>query len=165
MYPSAPRRRTQATQAVKSQLVLDQLANQLELEVTDEDVNDEIVRHAQQNNVAPQQIAEVIQRQGSIGALVGDILRRKAIDSIVEAATLDGAPDHDLLVQLGLEPDPDAEVPADKQALVEEAIAQAAENTGTTELLEDDADAEVAVDDDAAEGEAGSDEADGDESE
>lgn len=118
--------RTQARTAVKSQLVLDQLANTLELEVSDEDVNAEIVRHARQNDVQPQQIAEVIQQQGSIGALVGDILRRKAIDAIVDAATLEGGPDHELLVQLGLEPDPDAEVPADRQALVDEAVAQAA---------------------------------------
>lgn len=117
--------RTQATGAVKAQLVLDQLANQLDLEVTDEDVNEEIVRHAQQNNVSPAQIAQVIQQQGSIGALVGDVLRRKAIDAIVEAATLEGAPDQQLLVQLGLAEDPDAEVPADAQALVDEAVAQA----------------------------------------
>lgn len=117
--------RTQATSAVKAQLVLDQLAEQLGLEVSDDDVSGEIVRHAQQNNASPQQIAEVIQQQGSIGALVGDILRRKAIDAIVEAATLDGAPEHELLVQLGLEPDPDAEVPGDRRALVDEAVAQA----------------------------------------
>lgn len=145
--------RTQATNAVKSQLVLDQLANQLELEVSDEDVNDEIVRHAQRNNASPQQIAEVIQRQGSIGALVGDILRRKAIDAILDAATLDGAPDQGLLVQLGLEPDPDAEVPADKQALVDEAVAQAeagAEAAAAT-VVDDDGDV---ADDDTAEDDA-----------
>lgn len=116
--------RTQAESSVKAQLVLDQLAEQLELEVTDTDVNQEIVRHAQQNGVSPQQIAEVIQQQGSIGALVGDVLRRKAIDVIVEAASLDGAPEDDVLIRLGLKEDPDAEVPAEAQGRVEEAVAR-----------------------------------------
>ncbi len=136
--------RTQATSAVKAQLVLDQLAEQLGLEVSDDDVSGEIVRHAQQNNASPQQIAEVIQQQGSIGALVGDILRRKAIDEIVGSATLDGAPEHELLVQLGLEPDPDAEVPADRQALVDEAVAQATADVeeASVALVEDEVVAE-----------------------
>ena len=116
--------RTQAQSSVKAQLVLDQLAEKLELEVTDEDVNNEIVRHATQNGVSPQQIAEIIQQQGSIGAMVGDILRRKTIDAIVEAADLDGAPDDDVLIRIGLKEDPDAEVPAEAQERVEEAVAQ-----------------------------------------
>ena len=150
--------RTQATSAVKAQLVLDQLANQLELEVSDDDVNAEIVRHAQQNNVSPQQIAQVIQQQGSIGAMVGDILRRKAIDAIVESASMDGAPDQELLVQLGLEADPDAEVPAEAQALVEEAVAQSQADLAEVEAATDTAeDADAAEDDDAA-AEGGADE-------
>ena len=116
--------RTNAQSSVKAQLVLDQLAEQLEVEVTDEDVNREIVRHATQNNVSPQQIAEMIQQQGSIGAMVGDILRRKTIDAIVEAASLEGAPSDDVLVDVGLKEDPDAELPDDKRDVVDQAVAQ-----------------------------------------
>lgn len=117
--------RTAAQSSVKAQLVLDQLAEQLELEVTDEDVNNEIVRHATQNNVSPQQIAEMIQQQGSIGAMVGDILRRKTIDAIVDEAQLDGAPEDAVLIDVGLMADPDAELPDDKRDVVEQAVAQA----------------------------------------
>lgn len=116
--------RTNAESSVKAQLVLDQLAETLSLEVTDEDVNQEIMRHAQQNQMSPQQIAEIIQRDGNIGAIVGDILRRKAIDAVVEEAQLEGAPDDDVLIQVGLKADPDAEVPEDKQDVVEQAVAQ-----------------------------------------
>ncbi len=117
--------RENAQSSVKAQLVLDQLAEQLQLEVTDEDVNNEIVRHATQNNVSPQQIAEMIQQQGSIGAMVGDILRRKTIDAIVEAAQLDGGPSDDVLIEVGLQADPDAELPEEKRDVVEQAVAQA----------------------------------------
>ena len=116
--------RENAQSSVKAQLVLDQLAEKLELEVTDEDVNNEIVRHATQNGVSPQQIAEMIQQQGSIGAMVGDILRRKTIDAIVESASLDGAPSDDVLIEIGLKADPDAELPDEKRDVVEQAVGQ-----------------------------------------
>lgn len=116
--------RSEATNSVKAQLVLDQLAEQLGLDVTDQDVSNEIVRHAQANDMEPQQVAEIIQQQGSVGALVGDVLRRKAIDAIMEAAELDGAPDQELLVELGLAPGEDDE-PVDEAAAARAAAAQA----------------------------------------
>ncbi|MFP5307958.1 MAG: trigger factor [Actinomycetes bacterium] len=102
----AEQAREQATNTVKAQLVLDQLAEDLGIEVTGEDVDTEIVRHARQNNMAPQQVAQIIQQQGSVGALVGDILRRKTIDAIVDAAVIEGAPSQEVLIEVGLEKDP-----------------------------------------------------------
>jgi trigger factor len=49
------------------------------------------VRHAQANGMPPQEIARIIQEQGSLPALIGDIMRRKTIDAIVDAAEIDGA--------------------------------------------------------------------------
>ncbi|MBW3662677.1 MAG: trigger factor [Actinobacteria bacterium] len=88
--------------AVKAQIVLDELARKLEIQVSGEDLDAEIVRHAVQNNVSPQQIAEVIRQQGSAGALVGDVVRRKSINALVEAAEIDSAPPRELLVDLGI---------------------------------------------------------------
>lgn len=99
----------QSRQAVKAQLVLDRLAQELDLDVTEEDISNEIVRHAQQHDVSPEQIAQVIQQQGSAGAMIGDILRRKAIDTIVAAAEVEGGPTDEVLIELGLMDDPDAE--------------------------------------------------------
>ncbi len=137
--------RENARSSVKAQLVLDQLSETLELEVTDEDINQEIMRHAQQNQMSPQEIAEIIQRDGNIGAIVGDVLRRKAIDAIVEEAQLDGAPDDDVLIQVGLKADPDAEVPEDKQDVVEEAVAQAEEGLAVVDELRDSEDSPDSV--------------------
>ncbi|MDX1620761.1 MAG: trigger factor [Nitriliruptorales bacterium] len=100
---------TQARQAVKARLVLEALAEELELQVDADDLNEEVHRHAQNMGVPPQQIAQAIQEQGSMGALVGDVLRRKAIDAIADAAEIEGAPSDDVMIELGLMADPDGE--------------------------------------------------------
>jgi trigger factor len=98
----------QAEQTVKAQLVLDALARQLEVSIDPSDIDQEIVRHAQANGVAPQEIARIVQEQGSLPALVGDVMRRKAIDAIVAAADVDGGPSDEVLIELGLLDDPNA---------------------------------------------------------
>lgn len=151
--------REQAEKQVKAQLVLDQLANSLELPMEPSDIDAEIVRHAQANNVSPQQIAQIVQQQGSLPALVGDILRRKAIDAVVAAAEVSGGPADEVLEQAGLErvegiireKQPEVtEVPAD-QPLGDDVPAEGA----TPDALADDTDAAEAA---AAAGEAESDE-------
>jgi trigger factor len=108
----AEQARAQATDTVKAQLVLDELADRLGIEVSGQDVDLEITRHARANNMAPAQVAQIIQQQGSVGALVGDILRRKTIDAIVDAAVIDGAPSQEILIEVGLEQDPNAVAPS-----------------------------------------------------
>jgi trigger factor len=73
------------------------LAVELDVDVETADIEAEINRHAQANNMPPQQIASIIQQQGSLPALIGDILRRKAIDEVVKAADVDGGPSEDVL--------------------------------------------------------------------
>lgn len=109
--------REQAEQSVKAQLVLDELARELDLDVTEEDLGREISRHAQQSNMEPEEVAEIIQEQNSLGALVGDILRRKAIDAIMAAAEIEGGPSDDVLVELGLQAAPE-EDDADGEGLI-----------------------------------------------
>ena len=100
--------RTQATGSVKAQLVLDALATRIEPDLAPADIDREIVRHAQANGVAPDEIARIIQEQGSLPALIGDIVRRKTIDAIVAAADIDGGPSDEELIELGLLEDPAA---------------------------------------------------------
>jgi trigger factor len=111
----------QATSTVKAQLVLDALANQLEVSIDPADIDQEIVRHAQANQMPPQEIARIIQQQGSLPALIGDVLRRKTIDAIVEAAEIDGGPSDEVLIEVGLKPDPEAEVEDAEPVVAEDA--------------------------------------------
>jgi len=98
----------QAKGSVKAQLVLDALATRIEPDLAPADIDQEIVRHAQANGVAPDEIARIIQEQGSLPALIGDIVRRKTIDAIVAAADIEGGPSDEELIELGLLADPAA---------------------------------------------------------
>ena len=104
----------QAEQGVKAQLVLDALARQIDIELDPADLDQEIMRHAQNHNMQPEDIAQIIQQQGSLPALIGDVLRRRTIDAIVDAADVDGGPDDQLLIEVGLKEDPDAQDEADE---------------------------------------------------
>ncbi|MEX2532937.1 MAG: trigger factor [Nitriliruptoraceae bacterium] len=105
--------RESAETSVKAQLVLNALSQTLSLDFDPREIDREIVRHARINNVTPEEVAKIIQEQGTLPALIGDIMRRKTIDVIVDAATLKGAPDDELLIELGLKA---AEVVADADA-------------------------------------------------
>lgn len=98
----------QAQMTVKGHLVLDQLAEKLEIDVTPQDLDFEIFRHAQMQGQSPEQIAQQIVKNNAVGALAGDALRRKAITAMMEAANVEGAPDDDVLIELGMKADPNA---------------------------------------------------------
>jgi trigger factor len=107
------RLREQAETGARARLVLDRLAAELEVPLDPGDLDREILRHAQASGLDPQQLVETIQEQGSLPVLVGDVLRRKAIDGIVAAARIEGAPSTELLVELGLEDAPGTDAPGD----------------------------------------------------
>lgn len=99
----------QARTAVKSQLVLETLAQQLEVGVTSVELEQEITRHALQYGAQPQDVARTLKDQGTVGVLVADVLRRKALEALVKAAEVEDAPPRELLVELGLAPADEAE--------------------------------------------------------
>ncbi|GGI06779.1 trigger factor [Egicoccus halophilus] len=138
---------TQAEETVKAQLVLDALSSTLELDLQPGDIDQEIVRHAQSNGVSPQEIARVIQQQGSLPALVGDILRRKTIDAIVASAQVEGGPSDEVLIELGLLDDPDATEAGDTPDA--EGERSDAEVADTPDAAAAEVDTEAAADEDA----------------
>jgi trigger factor len=121
--------RQRATQSVKARIVLDRLAETLDVGVEPQDVNDEIVRHAMQMGMDPNQVAQVIQQQGTLPALIGDILRRKAMDALLDAAVLDGGPDDVVLRELGLLPGEDDAAQAEDGQVLDTAEADASDDT------------------------------------
>jgi trigger factor len=92
----------QMTTMLRAQLVFDALARQLEVTVEAADLDREFTRLAMEHRTDPKRIAELVRQQGTLPVLVGDILRRKAIDSVLDAADVDGGPDEDTLRRLGL---------------------------------------------------------------
>jgi trigger factor len=77
-----------AEEAVKTQLVLDALADSEEIGVNDQELTEEVVRRAQQANQPPQQYADQLVRTGNLGAVVSDVRRGKALALLLENATV-----------------------------------------------------------------------------
>lgn len=123
----AAQARENAETSIKARLVLDRLGRELGIEVTQEDVNMEIMRHAIQLQVPPEQVAQVIQSQGSLPQMLGDIVRRQVINTIYEAAVITGGPTDDVLEEIGLKQS------AEAQALAEEAMATAAADVAASD--------------------------------
>ncbi len=80
-----------ATQAVKAQLVLDAVADREQLNVTDAELTDQVVRRAQQAGVSPDQYAQSIVSGGQLPGLVSEVRRGKALATVMEAATITDA--------------------------------------------------------------------------
>lgn len=92
----------QMTTMLRAQLVLDALARQLELTVRAADLDEEFARLAMEHRTEPKRIAELVREQGTLPVLVGDVLRRRAIDVVLDAAEVTGGPDEATLRRLGL---------------------------------------------------------------
>lgn len=76
--------RAQAGRSVKAELLLEEIAREQSVEVTDEDLGREIAILAQRTQQKPEEIAKTLAGSGRIRALAADIMRRKALDYLVE---------------------------------------------------------------------------------
>ena len=78
-----------ATQSLKAQMVLDKIAEGSEIGIDQNDLTQHILRKAQAEGTAPQQIAEHLQEHPHhIEEYMVEIRRGKALASVVEAATV-----------------------------------------------------------------------------
>jgi trigger factor len=83
--------RTNAETAVKTQLVLDAIADAEELGVTDQELTERVVTQAQQYGVSPQEFAQQLTQGGNLPALVADVRRSKALATVLERANVTDA--------------------------------------------------------------------------
>jgi trigger factor len=110
------RLREQTERLLVAQLVLDALAKQLEVTVQASDIDREFARLAIEHRMDAKQVARLVAQQGTLPVLVGDIVRRRAIDALLEAAEVDGGPDEVTLLELGLVAPAEAEVEVEVDA-------------------------------------------------
>lgn len=78
--------RTAAEKAVSADLVLEALAETEGIEVSHEDLETEIESLARRSEVEESKVREELESSGRVELLAGDILRRKALDFLVEQA-------------------------------------------------------------------------------
>ncbi|MEU5690428.1 trigger factor [Actinosynnema sp. NPDC020468] len=84
--------RTAAEQAVRTQLVLDAIADAEQLTVSDAELTERIIYQAQRFGISPNEYVERAQQSGQLGAIFADVRRGKALASVVrQAKVLDSA--------------------------------------------------------------------------
>lgn len=81
-----------ARKTVKGQLVVDAIGKQINVELTQEDLGEEIARNAMRLGAPPQEVAEFLSHPDRLPALVSDAYRRKAIDHLVASVQVLAAP-------------------------------------------------------------------------
>jgi trigger factor len=80
-----------AAQAIKAQFVLDAIAKKEELSVEESDITEQIVRRAQQAGMRADEFAQQLVGAGQLGALMADIMRGKALATVMERAVITDA--------------------------------------------------------------------------
>ena len=77
-----------AEKAVKTQLVLDALADAEQVGVSDQELTEHVVVQAERYGVDPQEFVQRMSESGGLGSLVAEVRRNKALATAMEAATV-----------------------------------------------------------------------------
>ncbi|GJF28468.1 trigger factor [Kitasatospora sp. NBC_01539] len=76
----------QAKKGIKTQFVLDEIVAKQELNVSQEELTEHLIRRAAGSGLTPDQFAQQIVQGGQVPLLVGEVARGKALALVVEAA-------------------------------------------------------------------------------
>ena len=115
--------REEAERSVKTQLVLDAVADAEEVGVSDMELTQQIVAQAQRYGVPPEQFLQQAQQSGQLGAVYADVRRGKALATVVRdvKVTDESGAEVDLSEFLGSDDDDTAEVTEAIEGSVDEA--------------------------------------------
>jgi trigger factor len=80
--------RSNAEKAVKTQLVLDALGDDLDIQVSQQDLTERLVLSSQQYGIEPQQMLAYLKENNQLPAMFADVRRGLTIAAAVEAATV-----------------------------------------------------------------------------
>lgn len=83
--------RETAEQAVKSQFLLDAIAEKQGVSVADAELSEYLVRQAARYDMAPQEFANQLLQSGNLNAVVADVRRNKALAMLLEQCTVTDA--------------------------------------------------------------------------
>ena len=80
--------RTNAEKAVKTQLLMDAIADDLDIQVGQNDLTERLVLMSRQYGIEPQQLLQVLQQNNQLPAMFADVRRGLTVAAVVEAATV-----------------------------------------------------------------------------
>ncbi len=79
-------------QALKEHFVLQKIAEDEKIDITDDDLNEEIERIAEQEGESPRRVRARLEREDLIDALAAEMIERAALDLILESAEYEDVP-------------------------------------------------------------------------
>jgi len=82
--------RNNAVRSVKAELLLEQVARDKEISIEQDDLGREIAYAAARTGSDPGELAKQLAASGRLGSVAADIMRRKALDYVVEHVNLTG---------------------------------------------------------------------------
>ncbi|MGH3633568.1 trigger factor [Mycobacterium sp.] len=88
--------RSAAEKGIKTQLLLDALADDLDIQVSQADLTERLVLSSQQYGIEPQQLLAYLQQNNQLPAMFADVRRGLTIAAVVEAATVTDADGNDV---------------------------------------------------------------------
>jgi trigger factor len=77
--------------AVRTQFILDAIADAREVTVDNDDLSAQIIAQAQRNRTSPEQYAQQLQQSGNIAEFVADVRRTKTLAQLLEQTTITDA--------------------------------------------------------------------------
>jgi trigger factor len=80
--------REAAEKAVKTQLLMDAIADELAIQVEQNDISERLVLMSRQYGIEPQQLIEMLQQNNQLPAVFADVRRGLTVAAVVEAATV-----------------------------------------------------------------------------
>src|SRR5438270_3991910 len=78
--------RQQAERNVRAQLILEEIGRREGFQVSEEELREEVRYHAETLRTDPAQLAKELGERGRLMGIAGDIIRRKALNLLVERA-------------------------------------------------------------------------------
>jgi trigger factor len=80
--------RTNAEKAVRTQLLVDAIADKLDIQVGQNDITQRLIMMSQQYGMEPQQLLAALQENNQLAAMFADVRRGLAVAQVVENATV-----------------------------------------------------------------------------
>ncbi len=80
--------REQAEKGIRTQFVLDEIAKREELNVSQEELTEHLVRRAQSAGMTPDQFVKAVVESNQVPMLVGEVSRGKALAAVVDGVTV-----------------------------------------------------------------------------
>ncbi|MGE2690864.1 trigger factor [Mycolicibacterium pulveris] len=80
--------RSNAEKGVKTQLLVDAIADKLEVQVSQNDITERLMLMSQQYGMEPQQLLQALQQNNQLAAMFADVRRGLAVAAVVQGATV-----------------------------------------------------------------------------